>query len=185
VTAASPLTTQSTCSTIRRYSTEWEWQADRGVLLVPQKPHSLLISAPEAFTSREALSRHRRCKFDWLGAFILRGAVMIRSVLAQCTVSDLERAEQWYTRLFNGPPDARPMPGLLEWHLGDAFGVQVWLETDRAGQSTVVLGETDLDRAAARLSAAGVDHAGPEPGGGARLLQLADPDGNRIVFTGA
>ena len=42
---------------------------------------------------------------------------MIRSVLAQCTVSDLERAEQWYTRLFNGPPDARPMPGLLEWHL--------------------------------------------------------------------
>jgi hypothetical protein len=51
---------------------------------------------------------------------------MIRSVLAQCTVSDLDRAEQWYTRLFNSPPDARPMPGLLEWHLGDTFGVQVW-----------------------------------------------------------
>jgi catechol 2,3-dioxygenase-like lactoylglutathione lyase family enzyme len=110
---------------------------------------------------------------------------MIRSVLAQCAVSDLDRAEHWYTRLLNSPPDARPMPGLLEWHLGDTFGVQVWLETDRAGRSTVVLGETDLDQAAARLSVAGVDHAGPEAGGGARLLQLADPDGNRIVLTGA
>ncbi len=106
---------------------------------------------------------------------------MIRSVLAQCAVTDLDRAEQWYTRLLDG----RPMAGLLERHLGDTFGLQVWLETDRAGQSTVVLGETDLDQVAARLSAVGMEHARPEFGGGARILQLADPDGNRIVFTGA
>ena len=74
---------------------------------------------------------------------------MIRSVLAQCTVSDLERAEQWYTRLFNGPPDARPMPGLLEWH-------QVTRSVFKSGLKPTVLGsrpslgETDLDRAAAR-----------------------------------
>lgn len=77
------------------------------------------------------------------------------------------------------------MPGLLEWHLGDTFGVQVWLETDRAGRSTVVLGESDLDQAAARLKAVGIDHDAPVPGGGARILQLVDSDGNRIVFTGA
>lgn len=109
---------------------------------------------------------------------------MIRSVLAQCAVTDLDRAEQWYSRLFDSSPDARPMPGLLEWHFGDTFGVQVWLETDRAGQCTVVLGESDLDKTAARLSAVGIDHDEPAPGGGARILQLVDPDGNRIVLTG-
>lgn len=109
---------------------------------------------------------------------------MIRGVLAQCTVTDLERAEGWYRRLFERGPDARPMPGLLEWHLGDGFGLQVWSEPARAGRSCVVLEETDLDAAAGRLPHAGIAHDGPEPGGGARILQLVDPDGNRVVFTG-
>jgi catechol 2,3-dioxygenase-like lactoylglutathione lyase family enzyme len=110
---------------------------------------------------------------------------MIRGVLAQCTVTNLDRAEQWYARLFGREPDARPMPGLLEWHLGDTFGIHVWFESDRAGHSSVVLDETDLDAAAARLAAAGLDHSGPRAGGGARILQLTDPDGNRVVYTGA
>lgn len=110
---------------------------------------------------------------------------MIRRVLAQSTVTDLDTAERWYTQLFGSAPDARPMEGLLEWHLGDTYGVQVWSEPDRAGHSTYVLEESDLDAAAARLSEAGIDHGGPQSGGGARILQLADPDGNRIVFTGA
>lgn len=109
---------------------------------------------------------------------------MIRRVLANCTVTDLDRAEKWYTRLFDREPDARPMSGLIEWHLGDTFGLQVWSEPDRAGQSSVVLDETDLDHAAARLSAAGIGHDDPQPGGGARILRLTDPDGNRVVVTG-
>lgn len=110
---------------------------------------------------------------------------MIRRLLANCTVSDLDRAEHWYTRLFDRDADAQPMPGLIEWHLGDTFGFQVWVEGDRAGHSTVVLDETDLDAAATRLAGAGIDHDGPEPGGGARLLLLTDPDGNRVVLAGA
>ncbi len=110
---------------------------------------------------------------------------MFNRILASCTVADLERAEEWYTRVFDCEPDARPMAGLLEWHLGSDFGVQVWCDPDRAGHSSLVLGETDLDTAAARLSAAGIDHGGPEPGGGARILQLTDPDGNTVVLFGA
>ncbi|WP_116201391.1 VOC family protein [Amycolatopsis circi] len=109
---------------------------------------------------------------------------MISRVLAQCTVSDLARAEDWYTALLDRGPDARPMPGLLEWHLGDTFGLQVWSEPDRAGRSTVVLEETDLDAAAAHATKAGAAHDGPQPGGGARILPLTDPDGNRVVFIG-
>lgn len=109
---------------------------------------------------------------------------MIQRLLANCTVSDLDRAEQWYTRLFGREPDARPMAGLIEWHLADTFGVQVWSEPDRAGSSTVVLEETLLDDAATRLTAAGIGHGGPQPGGGARLLLVTDPDGNRVVLAG-
>ena len=109
---------------------------------------------------------------------------MIDHLLAQCTVTDLDRAERWYHGLFERGPDARPMPGLLEWHLADGFGLQVWSESARAGHSSVVLGETELDAAAARLTAAGFVHDGPQPGGGARILQLTDPDGNRVVLFG-
>ncbi|MFW6597681.1 VOC family protein [Propionibacteriaceae bacterium Y2011] len=109
---------------------------------------------------------------------------MFTRVLANCTVSDLDRAEQWYAGLFGRGPDARPMAGLLEWHLADTFGVQVWSEPDRAGKSSVVLEVTDLDDAVARADAAGMEHAGPQPGGGRRILQLSDPDGNRVVLSG-
>ena len=88
-------------------------------------------------------------------------------------------------RLLGREPDARPMPGLVEWHLGDTFGLQVWSEPERAGRSTVVLGETDIDAAAAHATAIGIPHEGPQPGGGARILPLTDPDGNRVILMGA
>lgn len=109
---------------------------------------------------------------------------MIRRVLAQSTVTDLGNAEDWYTRLLDCQPSSRPMSGLLEWHLGDTFGVQVWCEPDRAGRSSMVLEDNDLGAAAERLTAAGIRHDGPQPGGGARTLQLLDPDGNRVVLIG-
>jgi len=110
---------------------------------------------------------------------------MIRSLLAQSTVTDLDAAEDWYTHLFGRAPDARPMPGLLEWQLGEPFGVQVWSEPDRAGRSTMVLEQADLDAAAVRLAEAGIAHHGPQPASSSRILILTDPDGNRVVLTGA
>jgi hypothetical protein len=108
-----------------------------------------------------------------------------RRVLAQSIVGNLEVAEEWYTALFGGPPHARPMDGLLEWHLGEAFGVQVWQDTERAGRSGMVLDESDLDTLAARLSAAGIAHGGPQQVTSSRVLILSDPDGNQVVVSGA
>ncbi|HEX4430483.1 MAG TPA: VOC family protein [Frankiaceae bacterium] len=109
----------------------------------------------------------------------------VTSILAQSTVSDLDTAQRWYTTLWERGPDAQPMPGLLEWHLGETAGLQVWSEPERAGRSTVVIGSDDIDALAARLAAAGFEHEGPQPGGGSRILQLVDPDGNRVVMIGA
>jgi catechol 2,3-dioxygenase-like lactoylglutathione lyase family enzyme len=108
----------------------------------------------------------------------------INRILAQSTVSDLAAAERWYTALFGRGPDARPMDGLLEWHLGETAGLQVWSEPHRAGQSMVVIGTDDMDSFVAGLDAAEIAHEGVQPGGGGRILQLADPDANRIVIAG-
>lgn len=108
----------------------------------------------------------------------------IQRVLAHATVRDLAAAERWYAALFERQPDARPMDGLLEWHLGDALGVQVWAEPERAGHSTMVLDESDLDSLAARLTEAGFNHPGPQQATSTRILPLADHDGNRVVFIG-
>ena len=109
----------------------------------------------------------------------------IQNVLAQATVSDLTEAERWYSAIFARGPDARPMDGLIEWHLGDSFGVQVWAEPERAGHSSMVLGESDLDKLAARLTEAGIEHPGPQQVTASRILSLEDPDGNRVLFAGA
>jgi len=63
----------------------------------------------------------------------------VRRILAQATVSDLDAAVSWYTKVFGRNPDTNPMPGLIEWHLADTFGVQIWLEPDRAGRGCIVL----------------------------------------------
>ena len=107
----------------------------------------------------------------------------ITRLLAQLTVADESDAKAWYTGLFGRGPDARPMPGLLEWHLADTFGIQVWAEPARAGNSSVVLDESDLAGRARELDLAGISHQEPLDATTVRILQLEDPDGNRIVFT--
>lgn len=103
-------------------------------------------------------------------------------LLAQATVTDVAAAEEWYGRLFEREPDARPMPGLIEYHLDDRFAVQVWEEPDRAGRASIMLVIDDLGAAAARLTDAGLDHGGIQDGGGGRLLTITDPDGTRLVL---
>jgi catechol 2,3-dioxygenase-like lactoylglutathione lyase family enzyme len=114
---------------------------------------------------------------------VITGMALIR-ILAQSTVSDLTAAERWYTAVLGRGPDARPMAGLLEWYVGATAGLQVWSEPDRAGRSTVVIGTDNLDAFIAGLDTAGIDHVEAQPGFGGRILQLADPDGNRVVFAG-
>jgi predicted enzyme related to lactoylglutathione lyase len=107
----------------------------------------------------------------------------VTRLLAQMTVGDLDRAVDWYSRLFGRGPDERPMDGLVEWHLTDSFGIQVWSEPGRAGASTMILDESELDARLAQLDEAGIAYDGPQDVTASRIVQLSDPDGNRIVFS--
>lgn len=77
------------------------------------------------------------------------------------------------------------MEGLAEWHLGDSYGVQVWSEAERAGHSSIVLDESDLDALIRLLDDVGLSHDSPEDVTSSRILALVDPDGNRVVVSGA
>jgi hypothetical protein len=77
------------------------------------------------------------------------------------------------------------MDGLLEWHFSDAMGVQVWAESDRAGNSSFVITVSDLDAVAEQLKSVGIADKAPAEATSSRILPVEDPDGNRIVFAGS
>lgn len=110
---------------------------------------------------------------------------MFTSVFATASVRDLRAAEAFYTQLFGTAPDSRPMAGLLEWHLPHGAGVQVFEDPDRAGAGSLVLTTDDLEGDMERMCGAGLELGEPQSGGGARILELTDPEGTRIVLFGA
>jgi len=76
------------------------------------------------------------------------------------------------------------MDGLVEWYLADTFGIQVFVEPDRAGHSTIVLDAGDVEPVARELDGLGIGYDGPLDVTRFRSLQLANPDGNRVVIAG-
>lgn len=106
-------------------------------------------------------------------------------VMAQLIVADLERSVAFYTTLFGRGPDANPMDKLQEWHFDHSGAVQVYEEPDRAGRSGATLNVSDLDAAVVALDHAGIEHGPLVEANYVRVVQLDDPDRNRIVLTGA
>lgn len=109
---------------------------------------------------------------------------MFNGLMASISISSETSATEWYARLFGRQPDARPMAGLAEWRFDEQFGIQIWEDAQRSGGSTVVIDIDDIEAMAGRLEAAGIDHDEPSSGGGRRILPVADPDGNQVVFFG-
>ncbi|WP_152347904.1 VOC family protein [Brevibacterium sp. CFH 10365] len=109
---------------------------------------------------------------------------MFNGLMANIAIRNEKSATEWYSRLFERQPDARPMAGLVEWRFDEKFGIQIWEDPQRAGGSAVVIDVDDLDAVDRRLRSAGIDHDEPSPGGGRRILPITDPDGNQVVFFG-
>lgn len=109
----------------------------------------------------------------------------VETVMAQLIVADLTRSAGFYRKLFGRDPDVSPMAKLQEWHLGAGRAVQVYEEPERAGRSGVTLAVADLDAEVAALDAAGIEHEPLVDATYVRVVQLTDPDQNRIVLIGA
>jgi predicted enzyme related to lactoylglutathione lyase len=117
---------------------------------------------------------------------------MIRSIWAGVVADDVERERAWYEAVFGRSPDAAPMDGLYEWHLGDNFLQLVSLAKVRdvqklpswgaRGSSSVTLVVDDADaslQAALEAGGSGVSDFGNDT---FRTKSVTDPEGNLVTF---
>ena len=103
------------------------------------------------------------------------------TVYAVISTRNLERAREWYGRLFGRDSDGRPMTEVCEWYFGSG-GVQVVADPQRAGCSMFTMIVSSLERTRADLLGRRLT-LGPSSGGDvATIAQIRDPDGNQITF---
>jgi hypothetical protein len=100
-------------------------------------------------------------------------------------VSDLGRAEAFYTALIGRGPDLRPQAGQCEWrlHVDPEVALRITTDDRSAGQGKLALGVIDLAAERARLALRWPDlpEATQKPGVIA-LLRLYDPDANAVTL---
>ncbi|MEZ5779527.1 MAG: VOC family protein [Paracoccaceae bacterium] len=106
----------------------------------------------------------------------------LEKIYAQLACSDLAESADWFARLFDREPDARPMDGLAEWHHGESAGFQLFRETGNAGKGTLTLIVRHLRDEHARLASSGLDPGKVEAADTTSLIRLRDPDGNLVVL---
>lgn len=81
----------------------------------------------------------------------------ITNVLAEALVTDHAAAVEWYTALFDRPPDRRPMGGLAEWQLNPTGGRQVFERAEGAGSSFVTFIVDMVTPVTDHLASIGID----------------------------
>lgn len=103
-------------------------------------------------------------------------------IYAQLSCTDLAASVDWYERLFNRAPDARPMDGLVEWHHRGSAGLQLFENAKDAGHGTVTLIVDGLREEHARLESAGLAPGEIGSATSTILVRVRDPDGNLVVL---
>lgn len=105
----------------------------------------------------------------------------ISKVYAVVSTSNLDRAQQWYSKLFGRVPDLRPMDEVHEWYFGNG-GVQLVADSKRAGASMITLLVADLETSQSALQSRGLSLGPSSSSDFATIAQITDPDGNQITL---
>lgn len=107
----------------------------------------------------------------------------INSVFAVVSVRNQQDAVRWYANLIGRDADMIPVEGVAEWQLADSAWLQVTEDSERAGTSTVIVGVNDIETQCRACAEANVPHGEViEYPNVIRMLELVDPDGNKIAF---
>ena len=107
----------------------------------------------------------------------------INSVISVIPVKNFELALEWYQKLFEREPDLVPMEGIAEWQLLENAWIQVSIDLERAGSTTVVIGVNDLEAKCKVFLDANVPIGEiieyPEV---IKMAEVIDKEGNKISF---
>lgn len=106
----------------------------------------------------------------------------LSSVVAVVPVKDHAAATAWYRAWIGRDPDVVPMAGIAEWQLAGTGWIQIGLDAEHAGHTTVVVGIKDLEAQRKRFTDAGLTLGEVQDHGFIALAEAVDPDGNKVVF---
>ena len=107
----------------------------------------------------------------------------INSVISVIPVKNFELALEWYQKLFEREPDLVPMEGIAEWQLLENAWIQVSIDLERAGSTTVVIVVNDLESKCKVILDANLPIGEiveyPEV---IKMAEIIDEEGNKISF---
>jgi len=109
----------------------------------------------------------------------------IQNAIASVAVKDLKTAAKWYENLFGRPADSKPMPEVEEWKFERGGWLQIYQLAERAGSGSFTLAVSNLDEEIRKLRAMGVNTSQQSLGPQAKVVMIADPDGNHIALAEA
>lgn len=110
---------------------------------------------------------------------------MIQNAIASLAVKDLRAASEWYERLFQRPPDSRPMPEVAEWKFPRGGWLQVYQLPERAGHCSCTLAVDDIESIARHVESLGIDSGKRSAAAKVKTVMITDPDGNSLAFAQA
>jgi predicted enzyme related to lactoylglutathione lyase len=108
--------------------------------------------------------------------------MQIQGIYAALATANMDRAERFYTQLFDRGPDDRPMNGLIQWRNVAGANIQIFLDSENAGSGRLTIVVPTMENARRSLEEMGVRIADEFEGDYGRIAQIADPDGNRITL---
>lgn len=106
----------------------------------------------------------------------------INYLYAAMIVSTIEASESLYTKVLDREPDDRPMDTLVQWRGFSNAGIQLFKDAAKAGNSTMTIVVSDIEKAKLFLKGQGIDLGQTQQGEFGKIVQLSDPDGNNITF---
>jgi predicted enzyme related to lactoylglutathione lyase len=108
--------------------------------------------------------------------------MQIQGIYAALAAASMDRAERFYTQLFERAPDDRPMDGLIQWRNVAGANIQIFQDPENTGSGRLTIVVPKMDEARRSLEEMGVKLTGELEGDYGRIAQITDPDGNRITL---
>ena len=106
----------------------------------------------------------------------------LASVVGVLPVTDHAGAVKWYQDWIGRAPDVEPMEGVAEWQLAENAWIQVSLDPELAGRTTIVVGVKDIDTQRSACAAVDVAVGEVQDHGFVKTAAAVDPAGNTIQF---
>ena len=107
----------------------------------------------------------------------------LKNVIAVIPVKNQEVAINWYKKLIGRDADVIPTDDVAEWQVADKTWIQVGVDPDNAGNTTVIFNVTDFDAQCEACAEADISLGEVvEYTGIVKLVDAVDPDGNKITF---